>query len=313
MSTEDSKGVEKRRVWVDGKLVPWGEATIHVLSQSVARGSLVFDVMPCYERAEGPVVFGMREHSERFIRSAALSGMTLRLDLEDLLSAISETVRANPGTQLVKINAYHPGISLDVLPVDAEASVAITAFALADLIPGLEKVGDMPPARLQVTEVRKMPPWVISPQAKLAAGYLYTAVAKQIARKDGFDDVLLLDEHGDVAESSTQSFFLVDGGTLYTASVDYVLGGITRRAVLELAQDEGIPIVEGHVAAERLSSADEAFMAGTTTNIWPVSQISSRDLPAPVPGAITDTIRERINRVIAGEDGRFSPRWMQEV
>jgi branched-chain amino acid aminotransferase len=313
MSTGDGKGIEARRIWVDGTLVPWREATIHVLSQSAARGSLVFDVMPCYAWPDGPAIFGMREHTERFIRSAGLSGMTLRLGLEDLLAAIGETVRANPGTQIVKINAYHPGVSLDVLPVDTEASVAIAAFALADLIPGLEKVGDMPPARLQVTDVRKMPTWVISPQAKLAAGYLYTAVAKQIARKEGFDDVLLLDERGDVAESSTQSFFLVEGGTLYTASVDTVLGGITRRAVLELAQDEGIPAVEGHVAAARLDSADEAFMAGTTTNIWPVSQISSRELPAPVPGAITDTLRNRINRVIAGEDARFSPRWMQKV
>jgi branched-chain amino acid aminotransferase len=203
MNSQGQGSIEARRIWLDGKLVPWREATIHVLSQSAARGSLVFDVLPCYEGPDGPAIFGLREHSERFLNSAALSGMRLRLGLDEIQRAIGEAVRANPGTQIVKINAYYPGVSLDALPVDEVPTTAIAAFALADLSPGLDEMPKLPPARLQVADVRKMPPWVLSPQAKLAAGYLYSAVAKQQARQEGFDDVLLLDERGDVAESST--------------------------------------------------------------------------------------------------------------
>ncbi len=305
-------GGGERRIWLNGQLVPWAEVTLHVLSQSAARGSLVFDVMPCYELADGVAILGLREHSERFLRSAALAGMHVPYDLEQILAAVGETVRANPGVQVVKLNAYYPEISLDVLPAEPAATLAIAAFALGD--PGLPAV-EFPsrPARLQVAEVRKIPSWVLSPQAKVAAGYFYTSVAKAQSRREGFDDVLLLDEHGDVAESSTQSFFLVDEGTLYTAPVDTVLSGITRRAVLELAADEGIPLKEGRVGAERMRSAAEAFLAGTTTNIWPVGQIDARTLPSPVPGALTARLVERFGRLIAGEDPELSPRWMQAV
>ncbi len=306
------EGTGERRIWIDGKLVPWEQATLHVLSQSAQRGSLVFDVLPCYASAEGPVILGLREHSQRFLNSASLSGMSLGLDLEGILRAIGEAVRANPGTQIVKLSAYYPGVSLDVLPADATASVAIAAFALKDVLSGM-KPGTIGPARLQIADPRKMPPWVLSPQAKLAAGYLYTAVAKQRARAEGFDDVLLLDERGDVAESSTQSFFLVEDETLYTAPLDYVLAGITRRLVLELARDERIAAKEGPVSAERLRTAQEGFLAGTTMNVWPVSQIDDHALPAPVPGPITQRLMQRFARVSACEDPVFSPRWMQRV
>ncbi|TDI97782.1 MAG: hypothetical protein E2O73_10675 [Deltaproteobacteria bacterium] len=302
----------ERRIWVDGKLVPWQQATLHVLSQSAQRGSLVFDVMHCYWSPEGAAILGLREHSERFLNSASLSSMSLGIDLEGLLSAIRETVRANPGAQIVKLSAYYPGVSLDVLPSDHTASVAIAAFAISDILSGT-KGGKLGPARLQVADPRKMPPWVLSPQAKLAAGYLYTAVAKQHARAQGFDDVLLLDERGDIAESSTQSFFLVENDTLYTAPLDYVLAGITRRLLLELAADERIMAKEESVAAERLRSAQEAFMAGTTINVWPVAEIDGHALLAPVPGPITERLMARLARVIAREDPDFSPRWMQEV
>lgn len=306
------EGTGGKRIWVDGKLVPWEEVTLHVLSQSVQRGSLVFDVMHCYEGSEGPAILGLREHSQRFLNSASLSGMRLAFGLEEILRGIGETVRANPGAQIVKISAYYPGVSLDVLPVDPTPSVAIAAFPIADILPA-DGSGSFGPARLQIADPRKMPPWVLSPQAKLAAGYLYTSIAKQRARQEGFDDVLLLDERGDVAESSTQSFLLVEDETIYTAPLDYVLAGITRRLVLELAADEGIASKEEPIPGERLWTAQEMFMTGTTANIWPVLRVDQHELPVPVPGPVTQRLMERFTRVILREDPIFSPRWMQEV
>jgi branched-chain amino acid aminotransferase len=300
----------ERRIWVDGALIPWQDATLHVLSQSAARGSLVFDVMSCHWLEAGPAVFGLREHVERFARSAELSGMALPADVQRLLGGVGEAVRANPGCELVKINAYYPGIALDVLPRDSLATVAIAAFSPEDVLPG--PLPERPPARLQIPDPRKMPPWVMSPQAKLAAGYLYASVAKARARTDGFHDILLLDEHGNLAESAAMSFMLVEDDTVCVPPLDYVLAGITRYAVLDVARDAGIAVRESAIPREAVHRASEAFLVGTTVNVWPVAEIDGHKLPEPVPGPISQRLSERMDALLEGRDP-LSSRWMQGV
>lgn len=301
-----------RQIWVNGTLVPWGEATVHVLSQSIQRGSLVFDVMPVYPTEGGPAIFGMREHSERFLNSARLNQMELALDLDGLLTGVAAAVAANPGCELVKLSAYYKEVALDLLPVDAHASVAIAALSFADVY-GSARPERPAAARLQVARTRKMPASVLSPQVKIAAGYTAAAAAKQRARADGFHDVLLLDEHGHVAESSTQSFFVVSAGVLRTAPLDVVLAGITRKAVIELARDEGIDVKVEALPRSLVDCADEAFLTGTTTNVWPVAQIDALDLPPPVPGPMSERLGARLERLLRGADPVFSPRWLQRV
>jgi branched-chain amino acid aminotransferase len=301
-----------RKIWLDGALVPWASASVHVMSQSLQRGSLVFDVMACYGTPGDERIFGLREHVDRFLRSAELNGMQLGLERDEVIAAVADCVRANPGCEIVKISGYHSGVSLDVLPRDERPSVAIAAVSIRDVY-GMDLPGELPPARLQVAESIKLPPSVLSPQVKIAAGYTHAAIAKQRARDDGFDDILFLDDRGKVAESSTQSFFLVEQGGLHTAPLDHVLAGVTRRAVLELAADEGIPVKEEPAERDRLTSADEAFLTGTTIDVWPVGRIDAHDLPAPVPGPVTARLARRLARLIAGADAAFSPRWMQAL
>lgn len=305
--------ISERRIWLDGELVPWERANVHVLSQSVQRGSLVFDVMSVHWLADGAAVFGLRAHARRFLNSAQLSGMTLPIGLDGVLTGIGETLRANPGAEIVKISAYYPGISLDVLPRETEATVAIAAFAVGDLYPGAQTGTPRKAAELRIADPRKMPSWVMSPQAKLAAGYLYTAVAKAEARGKGYDDILLLDQNGDVAESSTQSFCIVDGGALYTAPVDTVLKGITRKVILDLARDEGIIAHEVTMPRAQLGRAEEAFVCGTTIDVWPVGRIDELSFPTPVPGPVTKRLAERLQKLLEGRDPIFSPKWMQKV
>ncbi len=300
------------RIWVDGRLVPWADATLHVLSQSAQRGSLVFDVMSCHWLASGPAVFGLRPHVLRFQNSARLSGMELGQDLDGLLRGVSEAVHANPGCEMVKMSGYYPSFSFDVLPRDARATVAIAAFSLGAV--GAARPADgPPPARLHIAEPRKMPAWVMSPQAKLAAGYLYTAVAKAEARRAGFDDVLLLDEHGDVAESSTQSFFLVERDTLHTAPLDTVLASVTRRAVLEIAAELGMAARESApLPRALLERADEAFLCGTSVNVWPVELVDERRFER-APGPVTAALRGALARLLRGDDPKLGPRWLEPV
>jgi branched-chain amino acid aminotransferase len=304
--------VADRKIWRDGALVPWADATVHVLSQSIQRGTLVFDVMPVYWLARGPAILGLAEHVERFLQSAELSGMPVPYTATQLHAAIAETVRANPGAEVVKISGYWPGVSLDVLPVDAEPGIAIAAFAIADISKtGRASAGG--PARLQIAESKKMPSCVLPPQVKIAAAYTHSAFAKARAKKAGFHDVLFLDERGSLTESSAQSFFLVCEGILRSAPLDVVLAGVTRRLALELARDEGIPVKEEPMPRELLARAEEAFLTGTTSNVWPIERVDAVLLPPPIPGPITRRLVERFAKVVSDADPVFSRRWLQGI
>jgi branched-chain amino acid aminotransferase len=302
-----------RKIWRNGRMIPWGDATVHVLGQSIQRGTLVFDVMPVYWVKRGPAVLGLREHTERFGQSMQLGGMTPPYGVGELLAGIGEVVRANPGCELVKISAYYPGISLDVLPVDAKPDIAIAAFTIGDIVPGGQRANARGPAKLQIASSPKMPASVLSPQVKIAASYTHAAFAKARARAAGFHDVLFLDVEGSLTESSAQSFFLVEGGVLRTAGLDEVLDGITRRLTIELARDEGIEVKEGQMPRDLLGRAREAFLTGTTTNVWPIAQIDSTELPKPVPGPISAKLVARFAALCADEDPAFSKRWLQAV
>ncbi len=306
--------VANRKIWLDGALVPWERATVHVLGQSIQRGTLVFDFMGIYPLPGGPTIFGLREHVERFVRSATLNGMRLRIGADEITRAIGATVRANPGAEFVKASAYWPGIGLDVLPTDPAPSVAIAAFGYEEIVLRARPPANArKPARLQIAEAIKLPASVLSPQVKIAAGYTHAAVAKARSRDAGFDDILFLDARGDVAESSTQSFFLVEHGILRTAPLEVVLDSITRRAVLELARDERIPVKDEPIPRGVLDTAEEAFLAGTTTDVWPVERVNERAFGPPVPGPTTQRLADRLARVLAGKDPELSARWMQPI
>jgi branched-chain amino acid aminotransferase len=268
--------------------------------------------MPVYATARGACVFGMREHVERFVRSAQLNEMPLRWNAAQLVAAIRSTARANPGCEVVKISGYFAGPSLDVLPVDEFATVAIAALAKRDLHPEyLDRTAE--PARLEIAAPPKLPPSVLSPQMKIAASYTHAVGAKRAALRAGAHDLLFLDQRGNLTESSTSSFFLVIDGGLASAPLDSVLEGITRSATLEIARAEGVPVRETALPREWLGRASEAFLTGSSVEIWPIERIGELRLPAPVPGPITARLRARYERMVKGEDPELSARWMQEI
>jgi branched-chain amino acid aminotransferase len=302
----------ERRIWVDGALRPWADATVHVMSQSLQRGTLVFDVMPVYSSARGPCALGLREHVERFARSARLAEMPLRWDVAALVGAVRDTARANPGCELIKLSGYFAEPSLDVLPVEEFGTVAIAALAKRDLHPGYRgRIQE--PARLMIAAPPKLPAEVISPQLKVAASYTHAVAAKRAALRAGCHDLLFLDQQGQLTESATASFFLVQEGALASAPLDTVLEGVTRRAVLEIARAEDIPVRETALPASALQRADEAFLTGSSIEIWPIERVGEIRLPTPVPGPITSRLHARYERMVKGEDPLLSPRWLQEL
>jgi branched-chain amino acid aminotransferase len=301
---------------VDGSLIPWSEATVHVLSHSHQRGSLVFDYLSVHETPRGAAVFRLREHVERFLTSLELVGLPRPLERGPLEAAVAETVRANPGAHSVKMSAYLASVEVDVVPMDEHVTVAIAAYD------PFEDVIRRNPGTYPMREVLKI--WVekdrrnrradiVSPQAKVSANYVSPMTAKWAARRAGYDEILLIDEEGFVAEGPTTNVFLVDGnGALRTPPEDKVLLGVTRRSVIEIAKHDSLACSESRVRPEELNEAAEVFLTGTTAGVWPVGSIDGNDVGDGKPGPVTQRLRERFQQVVSGGDPAFDA-WLTYV
>jgi branched-chain amino acid aminotransferase len=300
---------DERTIWLDGELRPMSAASTPLLAQSLQRGTLVFDIYGVFDRG-GPHGLGAREHTERFVGSCELMGMPMPYDVDTLLGVAGELVRANPGTDTVRLNAWWSTESLDLLPTADAPSVAVTAVALGEVHPGMSHGPAPQPARLTLPGLRKMPPDVLPVQAKVAASYAHATVAKARARAAGFHDALLLGEEGRITESGSMSFFLVVDEVLRAPDLDEVLDGITRRVVIDAARHEGIPVVLGPTPRALLDEAQEAFLASTTRDVWPVVCIDDREFDAP--GPVTALLLERVLQIVGGNDP-LSARWLQAL
>lgn len=298
-----------RQIWVDGEWIPWDRATVHVLSHSLQRGSLIFDYMSVHETSRGPAVFRLAEHVDRFLHSAELVGLPLTLGAPAIREAIRASVRRNPGARAVKVSAYLASIEVDVVPIDDHVTVAIAAYdPFADVVARKSK----PPHAARFLRVwiektvRNRRKDIVPPQAKVAANYTSPMWAKWNARRRGYDEILLVDAQGHIAEGPTTNVFLVDAaGTLVTPEEETVLLGVTRRSILEIARDEGIPVKETAVTPEELIAATEVFLTGTTAGVWPVQSIDDHEVGVPPPGPVATRLGERFQRITAGEDERF--------
>jgi branched-chain amino acid aminotransferase len=309
-------GPPDRRIWIDGELVPWERATVHVLSHSLQRGSLVFDYMSVHATPRGAAVFRLPEHAERFVLSCGMVGLPLSRGQAELERAVVQSVRANPGCTAVKMSAYLPSIEVDVVPQDDRVSVAIAAYEpLADVIrrnPGEYRA--RPELRLWVEKaIRNRRKDIVPPQAKVSANYVATMTAKWRARKAGYDEIVLVDEEGFLAEGPTTNLFLVDAeGRLCTPSQERVLWGVTRRSILELAKHDGIRAVECAIRPEALFDAAEVFLTGTTAGVWPVISVDGRPVAEGRSGPVTLALRERLQQVVSGGDPAFA-HWLTYV
>ena len=305
-----------RLIWIDGELVPWEQATVHVLSHSLQRGSLIFDYMSVYETPRGPAVFRLPEHVQRLLHSAELVGLPLALGAPAIGAAILRTVRANPGAKAVKVSAYLPSIEVDVVPLDPHVAVAIAAYdPQADINAGKPSPPHRP-ATLKIwieKSVKNRRDDIVPPQAKVSANYTSPMQAKWNARRAGYDEILLVDEDGYVAEGPTTNVFLVDAdGVVATPPEAKVLLGVTRRSILELARAEGLRAEERQIRPEALALAAEVFLTGTTAGVWPVASVDGEKIGQGAPGPTSERLAKRFRAVTRGDDPAFA-HWLTLV
>ncbi len=296
-----------RTIWVDGSLEAFEDVRVHLLSQSLQRGTLVFDVMSVHDSRHGARVFGLTPHLQRFVASAQSMGMECPYDLEALRSASAATLAANPGSDVLKVSAYFDEVGFGLLPESLVPRVAIAAFALEELG---GRLGREEPAYVLTASRPKFPAEILPVSTKVAAAYTPGAVESIVARRRGADAVLFLDTSGFVREATSHSFFAVFAGEIHTAPVTSVLRGVTRAAVLDIARDQGIEVVEHDFSIDDLAAADEAFLTATTVQVWPVGRINEQVFDN-APGPVSGEIKKGLQRLLEGSYPVLSDAWLE--
>lgn len=300
----DGYGLAVTEIWIDGELRPFEDATIHVLSHSVQRGSTVFDVLRVLPGQDGPAAFGLRQHVARFERSMALMGMEPDYGVGQLEEAVALTVSANPGATTVKLVATWSTIPLGSMPTSLVPSISVAALRRADFDTSSP---DPTTVRLKVAAGPKMPASVLPPGLKVGATYTAAIRERFVAREEGFDDIIFQTADGHLAESTSQAVFVVCDGRLLLPSLDVVLDSITRRAVLDVAHTAGITAEVRSIAWDEVTTADEVFLCSTNHPVWPVAAIDHHEFTAP--GPVTTRLAGAIDQLLSGKH-ELSKRWL---
>jgi len=297
----------KNKVWFNGKMIPWQEATVPLLSHGFSRGSAIFEVFGIHESPNGPVAFRMDEHLKRLMKSARLLGMEMAYSTNEIAEAVAEIVKTNDlGRGLIKMLAYWGEEAIIDLVLESKLDLAIFAIPASEEL-GLDKTQ---PITACLSKWRKIHPETVPVAAKASSNYLNGYLARRDEFNRGFEVGLMLGTDGFLAEGSIESVFLVKDGILKTPPLGRVLSSITRLSIIQIAPMIGIPISEEPILQEELFTADEIFTSHTGIKVSPVARFEDRVLQAP--GPITKQVMEQMNNIISFSDDRFND-WFQAL
>jgi branched-chain amino acid aminotransferase len=293
---------EVDKIWMNGKLVPWGDAKTHVLSHALHYGSGVFEGIRAYKTERGPAVFRLTEHLERLRRSAKLYYMDLPYTVAELAEATREVIRAN-GLEACYIRplVYRGYGEMGLYPLHAPVDAVIAVWPWGAY---LGDEGIRHGIRAKVSSIQALGHTQLARAAKATGQYLNSILAKVEVTNAGYDEAIMLDAAGHVCEGSGENLFLVRDGVMYTPfPTDGVLEGITRDTVLRIAADEGIEARERTLARSDLVIADELFFTGTAAEIVPIREVDDHLIGDP--GPVTKRIQHRYRELVEGRDPVF--------
>ena len=306
-----------RKIWRDGEFIAWEDATVHVLAQSLQRGSLAFDYISVHETPRGTAIFRLRDHIERLATTCRIVGLPLGYAVDELVEGCAETVRRNRGAKSVKISALIPSIEAELIPENPHVAVFIAAYdSERDLAAPNAEIRRRRREAVSLKIEREKSGRredVIPPHAKVAANYTAAMTAKWRARNEGFDDIVLLDERGNLTEGPTANLFMVDGnGELATPPASKVLLGITRDSIINLAPAAGLECAERDIAADELASASEVFLSGTSAGVWPVVRIDGQQVGDGRMGSVTSQLKGIYQAAVLGDEPAFE-HWLHYI
>src|SRR6185503_20170982 len=295
---------QSKWVWRNGTIIPWRDATTHVSSHALHYGSGVFEGMRCYETADGPAIFRLDEHLDRLYQSAAVHGMPIPYQREELSEAICELIERNGFKSCyVRPLCYYGSSSLGLHPAKCPVEVVILVWPWA---PYLGAEGLEQGVRITVSPWKKFHSDMMPTTAKACGQYINSILAVREAVSRGFDEALLLDVDGNIAEGSGENLFVVRQGQVFTNDEhDSILLGITRDAVIRLARDLGYQVNVGHVPLNDLLTADEAFFTGTAAEVTPIREVDGTIINGGRRGPVTEAIQNAFFAATSGRDDRY--------
>jgi branched-chain amino acid aminotransferase len=297
------------KIWMDGELVPWDEARVHVLTHSLHYGSGVFEGIRTYAAADGPAVFRLTDHIQRLFDSAKLIMMEIPYTRDEIVEACKLTVRESGlDSCYVRPIAFLGYGEIGLNPLPCEVNVSIAAWPWGSYL-GEESLETG--VRVQVSSWRRMDPNINPVAAKGTGIYINSSLAKVEAVKAGYDEAIMLNTQGFVAECTGENVFIVKDGVVMTPPTSSgALAGITRDSVMAIARDLGHPVVERQLLRHDLYLADEAFLTGTAAEVVPIRSVDDREIGNR--GEITRTLQETYFAAVRGDVERYKD-WLEYV
>ncbi len=299
-----------KKIWMDGDLVNWEDASVHVLTPSLHYGLAAFEGIRCYEGKRGSSIFRLPEHVARLFESAHINMLTLPFTKKEVADAIVETVRAN---QLVSCYirpiAYVGYGAMGVYPGDNPIRLAIAAWPWGSYLGEDALTRGI---RAKISSFTRHHVNVSMTRAKISGYYVNSILAKWEAKKSGYAESILLDPDGYVSEGTGEIVFIVSKGVLHTTPLTSILDGITRDAILELARTKKIPVREERFTRDAMYIAEEIFLTGTAAEVTPVRELDDRKIGEGKPGPITQSLQEKFFKIVRGEDPAYA-KWLTSV
>ncbi|MGH8693084.1 MAG: branched-chain amino acid transaminase [Burkholderiales bacterium] len=306
MSMADRDGL----IWYDGKMVPWREATTHVLTHSLHYGLAVFEGLRAYKTAKGTAIFRLKEHTERLFNSAHIYMMKIPYDRETLIAAQEEVVRANKlESCYVRPIAFYGSEKMGVSPKGAKVHVAIAAWPWGAYLgsEGLEKG-----IRVKTSSYARHHVNVSMCRAKYSGTYANSILANMEATEHGYDEGLLLDVDGFVAEGAGENLFMIKNDKIVEPELNSALIGITRDSVIQLAADLGFTVGAKRITRDDLYIADEVFFTGTAAEVTPIREVDGRTVGTGKRGPLTEKLQSMFFDVVNGRSEKYR-HWLHYV
>lgn len=297
-------------IWYNNELVDWRDAKTHVLTHTLHYGMGVFEGVRAYETANGPAIFRLQDHTNRFFNSAHIVRMKLPYDKETINQAHIDVVKVNKlKSCYFRPMAFYGSEKLGVAPAVNDVNVIVAAWAWGAY---LGEEGMQKGIRIKTSSFTRHHVNITMCKAKANGNYLNSIMANTEATSDGYDEALLLDASGYVAEGSGENVFIVRNGKLYTPDATVALEGITRDTVMTIARDMGLEVIEKRITRDEMYCADEAFFTGTAAEVTPIRELDQRQIGKGSRGPITEEIQQRFFAIVNGKDAKYD-KWLTYV
>ena len=299
---------ETGKIWMNGKLIPFKDAKVHVLTHALHYSTAVFEGIRCYNTTNGSAIFRLPEHVDRFFNSAKMYGMKIRYSKKQISNAIIKTVKTSGLEECyIRPLAYYGYGTMGLTPTLNKVDVSIACWKWKM---GESKAGKFSGAKCKISKWIRIDSKSQPMQSKSAANYSNAALARVEALKNGYDEAIMLNNKGNVAEGSAENIFVVKNGIIKTPPLDAdILNGITRNSVIQLIKKEHMKLVEKNITVNELLKADEVFMTGTAAEVKSVTKIDKNAIGNGGVGEITKELQKSFMNIVMGKDKRFV-RWL---